>query len=92
MSSEEPEGDFCTQTRPVWMGTQGHGAGLSHLSGDHGFVNIYAKEPQRGIPATPSQQRDPSPEHVGTVLRVTVGPQHPPTTVSPTRAKALHKN
>lgn len=73
------------------MGTQGHGAGLSHLSGDHSSVNMDAKEPQCGIAASPSQISAPvpSPEHMGTVLRVTsgsrpaaAGPQQPPVTVS----------
>lgn len=81
------------------MESQGPGAGLSHLSGDHDSVNINAKEPQGGTTATPSQQWDPSPEHVKTVLRVITGskpaaarPQEPPVTVSPKQAKALHKN
>lgn len=69
---------------------------LSHLSGDHDFVNIYAKKPQCDITATPSQQRDPSPEHEGTVLRVITGsrwdPSSPHSPTSPTQAKALHKN
>lgn len=55
------------------MESEGHGAGLSHFSGDHNSVNIHAKEPQCGTTATPSQQWNPSPEHVGTVLRVITG-------------------
>lgn len=34
------------------MESEGHGAGLSHFSGDHNSVNIHAKEPQCGTTAT----------------------------------------
>lgn len=58
--------NFFPKPGQCGWGPRGHGARLSHFYGDHDSVNIDAKEPQCGITATPSQQRDPRLEHMGT--------------------------
>lgn len=74
----------------------GHGAGPSHLSGDHNSLNINAKEPpsvapQQLLPNSGTPAQSMRGQSSG-CHRLEVGPQNPPVTASPTQAKALHKN